>query len=366
MKKVYKRSIYTKKDAGNIFLFALLFPPLVLATFMFIVLPLAFLFTQSTSENFIDVTIPIFSLLSAQLGMFLVYLIYNKLNAFDYKKASKLSFKLHWQNILIAVAIGFVVLFGFNQLIGVIDELLVKIVKITPSDLPLPLNNIGWLIANIFLLAAAPAISEELVFRGVIFNGLRQYGKKTAVIVSALLFALIHSSIEQTVYPILFGLILAYIVLKTNNVIYAMIAHFINNAIVIVLNYLVNINSISFPVTPSKLNVEGILTALTYAALAFTVVYILAKFFKKDKDATEPFIMQDLANEMLEEDFEQELEQNLAQNNPETLQGVDIKVWERIYCQKNDLFAIQKTQHSANTLLWVGLGISIFLWFVAL
>ena len=70
----------------------------------------------------------------------------------------------------------------------------------------------------IVLFAILPAICEELIFRGVIFNGLRKNFSDTfAVIFSALLFALMHSSVMQLAYPFIMGIIFAIIVQQRQN-----------------------------------------------------------------------------------------------------------------------------------------------------
>ena len=79
--------------------------------------------------------------------------------------------------------------------------------------------------------AVIPAIVEELLFRGTICKSLGVYGKKTAVIVSAIVFALMHSNIEQILYAFVAGLFLAWIYVETKKIIYPMLLHFINNAI---------------------------------------------------------------------------------------------------------------------------------------
>jgi len=84
-------------------------------------------------------------------------------------------------------------------------------------------------IMAVFVLCLLPAVIEELIFRGLILKGLLSCGKAAAVVASALLFSIFHFNPEQTVYQFILGVVLALVVLKTGNLLYSMILHFLNN-----------------------------------------------------------------------------------------------------------------------------------------
>ena len=79
----------------------------------------------------------------------------------------------------------------------------------------------------LYVCLAAP-ITEEILFRGLVLRSLEPYGKKFAIIVSAVLFGLYHGNPIQTPYALLVGLILGYVAVEYN-VIWAMVLHMINN-----------------------------------------------------------------------------------------------------------------------------------------
>lgn len=100
-------------------------------------------------------------------------------------------------------------------------------------------NTVWDFLAGVFIMAILPAVTEELLFRGVILNGLNsKLSQNRAVIFSALMFMLIHGSLQQTVYQFILGLLLGYTFVKTNNLLYPMLLHFFNNFIVVVSAYL--------------------------------------------------------------------------------------------------------------------------------
>ncbi len=90
------------------------------------------------------------------------------------------------------------------------------------------------IIIYIIYCAIIPALVEELLFRGAICKSLGVYGKKTAVALSAVLFALMHSNIEQLLYTFVAGLVLGWIYVETKKIIYPILLHFLNNAISVI------------------------------------------------------------------------------------------------------------------------------------
>jgi len=97
---------------------------------------------------------------------------------------------------------------------------------------------------QIIIMAAVPAVIEELFFRGVILSSLM---KKTniviAVLISSLLFSFMHFSLIKIFPTFLLGGVFAYVVYKTNSIIPAMVLHFANNSMsIIAQNALPNID----------------------------------------------------------------------------------------------------------------------------
>ena len=73
-------------------------------------------------------------------------------------------------------------------------------------------NSGPYLLGYLLIFALFPAITEELLFRGIIFQGLRnQYHFALAAILSALFFSLIQFSLSRFIYIFIIGLILAYL-----------------------------------------------------------------------------------------------------------------------------------------------------------
>ena len=240
---------------------------------LFVILLTFFAGTEEAYNNLINnIVVQIFTVMLAQIGFLIVYFVYNR--DINYKVASKINFNIGWKNALLCVLIAVIGVFGINPLISSIDGFLVDIGYNLTGSLPLPMDNFGWLILNIILLAGVPAILEELIFRGVILNGYKKLGAVPAMVITSLLFALIHGSVQQFVFPFLFGLILSFAALKTGTVLAPIIIHFVNNALVVILNYVNFSFEIAIPTWAL------LLIGLATTAAAFVIIWLLGKLFK--------------------------------------------------------------------------------------
>lgn len=84
---------------------------------------------------------------------------------------------------------------------------------------------------SMFLYAAfAGPIAEEMVYRGFVMEPLRKYGKIFAIVVSAVLFGVMHGNLPQSIFAIAVGLVFGYTALEYS-MIWAIAIHITNNFI---------------------------------------------------------------------------------------------------------------------------------------
>ncbi len=281
IKTMIKKSNYDKYDAGQGFLFAFFMPFVISLVYMFVVYIVGTIFNvnlENISENSVYIA---FASLVSPISFVLTFVIINKTQRVDYVSALGVKSKINLKYLLVTIVLSLVCVFGMSNFVNLFDALIAKIGFVGSYSLPLPLDNFGYLVLNLFLLAVLPSICEELVFRGVIFSGLKQYGDMKAVFLSATLFMLVHSSVEQTVYPFFVGVVLALLMLRTNNIIYPIILHFLNNAIVVIMNYVSQNNGVGF-----ILNTYNILFAILLAILSVLCVIIIFKLLLKKINKT--------------------------------------------------------------------------------
>lgn len=68
-------------------------------------------------------------------------------------------------------------------------------------------------------------IFEEWLFRRLLIDRIQQYGEKTAILVSAFAFGLFHGNLFQFFYAFGFGLLLAYVYVRTGKLRYTIAMH---------------------------------------------------------------------------------------------------------------------------------------------
>jgi sodium transport system permease protein len=99
-----------------------------------------------------------------------------------------------------------------------------------------PVDGSRSLPFTLFLMALTPAICEEALFRGPILRGFaRSFRPLGAALLTGLLFGLFHANLWRLLPAGALGVVLSLIALASDSIIPAMIAHFTNNACLVVL-----------------------------------------------------------------------------------------------------------------------------------
>lgn len=91
-------------------------------------------------------------------------------------------------------------------------------------------NNSAWsLLLMYFYACLLGPLLEELLYRGVILQGMKKYNERFAIILSALIFGLMHQNYQQFILAFLLGLVLAAVDLRTGSIIPSIVMHIIVN-----------------------------------------------------------------------------------------------------------------------------------------
>jgi membrane protease YdiL (CAAX protease family) len=106
-----------------------------------------------------------------------------------------------------------------------------------PGDVAIMRHAIdkGPLIVPLLGLGLMPAIAEELVFRGVLARSFARKRAGLAVLVSAVAFSAYHIAPAQMLGTLPLAFALGILAVRSGSVVPGMIAHLVNNTIVIVL-----------------------------------------------------------------------------------------------------------------------------------
>jgi membrane protease YdiL (CAAX protease family) len=144
-------------------------------------------------------------------------------------------------------------------------------------------GDFGWWGAFMKVAVVAPIV-EELIFRGLILKGLRRnYNSFTAVFMSALLFALFHLNPWQFPATFVLGLLLGWIMIRTDNILLAILGHSVNNFLVLIaITYWQEIQSNAFYLMGKE---KVYYTSLLIVLLSLVLIFLFS--LKKSKKKTE-------------------------------------------------------------------------------
>lgn len=143
------------------------------------------------------------------------------------KKGTSLPFFLFgigfcaFANIATSIAAGFFENFGVEYDIG---------------DFAKPEGIFGFAL-SLIATVIVPAFVEEFACRGIILGSLRKFGDGFAIIVSAILFGLMHGNFQQIPFAFLVGLVLGFVTVQSGSVWIGIAIHAFNNAISVIFDY---------------------------------------------------------------------------------------------------------------------------------
>lgn len=142
-------------------------------------------------------------------------------------------------------------------------------------------DTVAGLLGNLLVVALIPAVCEEVFFRAGIQNLLQRWVKNphVAIWLTAILFSLLHGEVFAFMPRLLLGALLGYLYVYGGSLLPNMMAHFVNNALVVVLYWLVARGVLNIdPEAP--LRVDWALTVLCSLA---AVALLWVTFFGKRK-----------------------------------------------------------------------------------
>lgn len=146
-----------------------------------------------------------------------------------YRKYS-IKIKFDLRNIIYYIIIGILLALIYNLYLSIITNYQI-------SKLPIYVQIISSGIIG--------PIIEELLFRGIVYNKLKQFNSvKKSMIISTIIFSIIHFSIADCIYTIFIGYLLVYVYEKYKDIRYSMVIHILINVSVILMGLVITLNII--------------------------------------------------------------------------------------------------------------------------
>ena len=150
----------------------------------------------------------------------LIYLIAGHIrirNFMEIKEPSGFSLKMAFCALICAYPVVIILnLFSMRHVVN-------RVIDILPDVLKL------GLLPSMLILALLPACVEEFLFRGIMYHSYRQVSRRGGIVLSALLFGLMHLNLNQMPYAFFLGLVLASMVEATGSIETSIFMHFLFN-----------------------------------------------------------------------------------------------------------------------------------------
>ncbi len=135
------------------------------------------------------------------------------------------------------------------------------------ADIISPGETLPLLIFTLNIAVIAPIV-EEVVFRGVIMNTLRRFGDCFALLISSLLFALVHMNLVQIPNAFIMGLVIGYFTLYSGSLWTGIFIHMLNNILTLMLNGLISL-------LPVQSQMFSMLAVYTFYIAAAIIAFLL-------------------------------------------------------------------------------------------
>ena len=217
-----------------------------------------------------------FTILSAICNYVLPFPIFIYLmKKIDSQKLEKQSLSIKKFVTYIAITIT---LMWIGNIIGL--AITAAINSFTPFDVINPVQTLInstdiWL--NLFLISIIGPIFEEIFFRKLLIDRTIKYGAKVSILLSALIFGLIHGNLNQFFYAFLLGGFFAYVYIKTGEIKYTITLH-------IIVNMMGSVVSLFVGKSAQNL-ISGAIQPLDLATIIIYVLVILISFLIKSGNA---------------------------------------------------------------------------------
>ena len=150
--------------------------------------------------------------------------------------------KINFNVVLISIVLG-ILCFFINVAVSSLFSGIINFTGYRSSGSGGTANYETWhFFVEVFIVAVLPAFCEEFLHRGIVLQGIKHIGFKKAIVISSLLFGLLHFNIQQVSYAFVVGLILGFVAVVSKNIFPSIIIHFVNNFISVYLDYAANRN----------------------------------------------------------------------------------------------------------------------------
>ena len=297
-----------------------------------------FSFLGKTRSYIINAFIQIRLLFTISVFLF-SFLQKNKIkDTFNFYGYRKMSFKA----VLISVLIG-IIIYVLNIFVASFFNNILSLFGYKFQSSSILKSYPVWLLfINIFITAVLPAVCEETAHRGMLLKGLSPLGRKKAIIISAILFGLLHMNIEQFFYATIIGVVLGYISTVCETIYPAIIIHFMNNAISVFMGFS-QVNNLGFDFLFTWINnslvnnpVLGFIFMLLFISLLLiSLKYLIKLLFKNTSFKRMSKLQEELFKVFAREAYLRELEDMANGKITQNVATISFEDFDKLYKSKS-------------------------------
>lgn len=131
-------------------------------------------------------------------------------------------------------------------------------------------NSVPMVLLGVLGTAVVPALVEEFAIRGTVMQALRKYGDKFAIVMSALVFALMHGNMVQIPFAFIAGIAIGYAVTVSGSMWVGVAIHFLNNLMSVLMQAAVD----TLPDHQENFVILGILALVFTLGVASLFIYL--------------------------------------------------------------------------------------------
>ena len=169
--------------------------------------------------------------LSTQLTILLIPIVSTILFSFDPAKELRIR-PIGFKTVIFA----FLAVICSYPIISMLNLISMFFVENAVVEMSVNIYQRGYLF-SMLIMAVLPAVGEELLMRGIVYNGYKTVSPKAAWILSAVLFGLYHMNFNQMPYAIFLGLLFVVMMEASDSILTKMLMHFFINGLSTTVGY---------------------------------------------------------------------------------------------------------------------------------
>ncbi len=234
--------------------------------------------------------------------------------------------KINFKAILLSVLIGVLVYFA-TIFVATFFSAILKLFGYEKTSSSVMQSYPVWLlILELLFTAVLPGICEEVANRGMMLNSYKKMGAKKAILLSGLLFGLMHLNIEQFFYATIIGFFFGFVALLTDSIYPTMIMHFTNNAVSTLMGFSIfnklpigtTINNFLNSLASGNAFVSILLIFALVMSIIFLLIYLTLQLFKQTRVQK----ITQLANELMKTELRKEIMGDLVEDKSQENENV--------------------------------------------